>query len=119
MNEVQRHNGILSLLEEMQTINVSHIIDNFSVSPATARRDIAKLDELGRLRKVRNGAERIENQKRKWSPLNINSTEFYEEKAQIAHAAAELCQAGDTVVINCGSTAFYWVSSCAGMMFRS
>ena len=83
MNEVQRHNGILSLLEEMQTINVSHIIDSFSVSPATARRDIAKLDELGRLRKVRNGAERIENQKRKWSPLNINSTEFYEEKAQI------------------------------------
>ena len=64
MNEVQRHNGILSLLEEMQTINVSHIIDSFSVSPATARRDIAKLDELGRLRKVRNGAERIENQKK-------------------------------------------------------
>ena len=42
---MQRHNGILSLLEEMQTINVSHIIDNFSVSPATARRDIAKFEE--------------------------------------------------------------------------
>ncbi|WP_373954549.1 HTH-type transcriptional regulator UlaR [Vibrio pomeroyi] len=106
MNEVQRHNGIVSLLEDMQTINVSHIIDKFSVSPATARRDIAKLDEVGRLRKVRNGAERVENQKRKWSPLNINSTEFYEEKAEIAQAAAGLCQSGDTVVINCGSTAF-------------
>ncbi|MEZ8386010.1 HTH-type transcriptional regulator UlaR, partial [Vibrio splendidus] len=45
-------------------------------------------------------------QKRKWSPLNINSTEFYEEKAEIAQAAAGLCEAGDTVVINCGSTAF-------------
>ncbi len=63
MNEVQRHNGILSLLEENQAINVSHIIERFNVSPATARRDIAKLDELGKLRKVRNGAERIENQK--------------------------------------------------------
>ena len=72
MNEVQRHNGIVSLLEDMQTINVSHIIDKFSVSPATARRDIAKLDEVGRLRKIRNGAERVETQKRKWSPLNIN-----------------------------------------------
>lgn len=106
MNEVQRHNGIVSLLEDMQTINVSHIIDRFSVSPATARRDIAKLDEVGRLRKIRNGAERVETQKRKWSPLNINSTEFYEEKAEIAQAAAGLCEAGDTVVINCGSTAF-------------
>ncbi|MCG9706119.1 HTH-type transcriptional regulator UlaR [Photobacterium damselae] len=106
MNELQRHNAILTLLEEMQMINISQIIDKFGISPATARRDIAKLDELGRLRKIRNGAERIETQKRKWSPLNINSTDFYEEKAQIAHAAAALCKPGDSVVINCGSTAF-------------
>ncbi|MGD8117071.1 HTH-type transcriptional regulator UlaR [Vibrio sp. Hep-1b-8] len=106
MNEVQRHNGILSLLEENHTINVSHIIDSFNVSPATARRDISKLDELGKLRKIRNGAERIENQKKKWSPLNINSTDHYEEKSLIALRAAELCDSGDSVVINCGSTAF-------------
>ncbi|CAM3545644.1 HTH-type transcriptional regulator UlaR [Vibrio aerogenes CECT 7868] len=106
MNEVQRHHGILSLLEEKQAINVSHIIDAFNVSPATARRDISKLDELGKLRKVRNGAERIETKKRKWTPLNINSTEHYEEKSLIALHAAELCQPGDSVVINCGSTAF-------------
>ncbi|MDV7105760.1 HTH-type transcriptional regulator UlaR [Vibrio sp. TH_r3] len=106
MNEVQRHNSILSLLEEKQTINVSNIIENFNVSPATARRDISKLDELGKLRKIRNGAERLENQKRKWSPLNINSTDFYEEKALIAQTAANLCEPGDSLVINCGSTAF-------------
>ncbi|CAM4100732.1 HTH-type transcriptional regulator UlaR [Vibrio neonatus] len=106
MNEVQRHNGILSLLEDKQTISVSNIIDNFNVSPATARRDISKLDEIGKLKKVRNGAERIESFKSKWSPLNINSTEFYEEKALIAKAAAALCQPGDSVVVNCGSTAF-------------
>ncbi len=57
MNETQRHHDILSLLEENQTINVSHIIERFNVSPATARRDIAKLDELGKLRKIRNGAD--------------------------------------------------------------
>ncbi|GAL20700.1 ascorbate utilization transcriptional regulator UlaR HTH-type [Vibrio maritimus] len=60
MNELQRHDGILSLLDEKRVINVAHIIENFDVSPATARRDIAKLDELGKLKKVRNGAERIE-----------------------------------------------------------
>ncbi|MGD8110414.1 HTH-type transcriptional regulator UlaR [Vibrio sp. TRT 21S02] len=106
MNEVQRHHGILSLLEENQTINVAHIIDAFNVSPATARRDISKLDELGKLKKVRNGAERIQVKKKKWTPLNINSTEHYEEKSLIALRAAALCKPGDSVVINCGSTAF-------------
>ncbi|MBQ0208063.1 HTH-type transcriptional regulator UlaR [Providencia rettgeri] len=106
MNEVQRHNEILSLLETNRVINVSHITDHFNVSPATARRDISKLDEQGKLRKVRNGAERIENKKRKWTPLNINSTDHYEEKSQIAVKAAEICLPGESAVINCGSTAF-------------
>lgn len=106
MNETQRHHEILSLLKENQIINVSFITEHFNISPATARRDIAKLDEQGKLKKIRNGAERIEEKKRKWSPLNINSTDHYEEKSQIAVKAAELCQPGDSVVINCGSTAF-------------
>lgn len=106
MNEIQRHEEILALLEDKKSINVSHIIDSFHVSPATARRDIAKLDELGKLRKIRNGAKRIETKKKKWSPLNISSTDFYEEKSAIAQAAADLCKDGDSIVINCGSTAF-------------
>ncbi|MFO5890684.1 DeoR family transcriptional regulator, partial [Klebsiella pneumoniae] len=50
MNEVQRHNEILSFLDSHRVINVSHITEQFSVSPATARRDISKLDEQGKLR---------------------------------------------------------------------
>lgn len=106
INEAQRHDGILSLLEENHTIAVGHIIDRFSVSPATARRDIAKLDEVGKLKKVRNGAERIKTKKKHWSPLNIDSADYYEEKSRIALAAAQLCNKGDSIVINCGSTAF-------------
>ncbi|MCG9789734.1 HTH-type transcriptional regulator UlaR [Vibrio barjaei] len=106
MNELQRHDGILSLLDEKRVINVAHIIENFDVSPATARRDIAKLDELGKLKKVRNGAERIEIKRKAWSPLNIDTTDHYHEKSRIAVKAAALCQPGDSVVINCGSTAF-------------
>lgn len=106
MNETQRHHEILSLLKENQIINVSFITKHFDISPATARRDIAKLDEQGKLKKIRNGAERIEEKRLRWSPLNINSTDHYEEKSQIAMKAAELCQPGDSAVINCGSTAF-------------
>lgn len=106
MNEVQRHHGILSLLDEKENINVSTIIDTFKVSPATARRDLSKLDELGKLKKVRNGAERIVVNRKVWSPLNVDNTENYSEKTSIAACAADLCGRGDSVVINCGSTAF-------------
>ncbi|GLO63191.1 transcriptional regulator [Vibrio sp. MACH09] len=106
MNEVQRHSNILALLDEEHSIKVSTIIETFNVSPATARRDISKLDELGKLRKVRNGAERLESIKKIWSPLNVDNTEHYREKANIAAAAANLCDRGDSIVINCGSTAF-------------
>lgn len=106
MNEVQRHNNILALLNEENSIKVSTIIETFNVSPATARRDLSKLDELGKLRKVRNGAEKLESVRKVWSPLNVDNTENYREKNHIASAAANLCDNGDSVVINCGSTAF-------------
>ncbi|WP_318436989.1 HTH-type transcriptional regulator UlaR [Photobacterium leiognathi] len=106
MNESQRHQKILSLLEQQQMISVHNITDQFDVSPATARRDISKLDELGKLKKIRNGAERLSTAKEVWTPLNINSADNYQEKYKIAEKAAELCNPGDSVVINCGSTAF-------------
>lgn len=106
MNEVQRHNEILSLLEQKKTITVTNIIELFNISPATARRDIAKLDELGKLKKIRNGAQRVRAERSAWLPLNIDGTAHYHEKSKIAIRAAQLCQPGDSVVINCGSTAF-------------
>ncbi|OBU29720.1 HTH-type transcriptional regulator UlaR [Photobacterium kishitanii] len=106
MNESKRHHEILSLLEQQQMITVANITDQFDVSPATARRDISKLDEQGKLIKIRNGAERLITTKEMWTPLNINSATNYKEKAKIAMKAAELCNSGDSVVINCGSTAF-------------
>lgn len=107
MNEFQRHNGILSLLDEKQSISVNMIVDTFNVSPATARRDLTKLDEQGKLIKVRNGAERIAQKKSSvWSPLNVDNTINYNEKSKIAERAAALCNKGDSAVINCGSTAF-------------
>lgn len=106
MNENQRHQAILDLLQQQGQMTVSAIIDHFGISPATARRDITKLDELGRLRKVRNGAEAIHAPKTMWSPLDNHSPQNMNEKMRIAKAAANLCQPGESIVINCGSTAF-------------
>ncbi|MEQ9743028.1 HTH-type transcriptional regulator UlaR [Pectobacterium actinidiae] len=106
MTESQRHNAIIDLLQRRGQLSVADLIELFDVSPATARRDINKLDENGRLRKVRNGAEAVTPPLLVWTPLTLYQTQHVDEKMRIAKAAAQLCQPGDSVVINCGSTAF-------------
>ena len=106
MTEAQRHNAILGLLQRQGQLSVAEVIRQFAVSPATARRDITKLNELGKLRKVRNGAEAISTPRQSWTPLNIHQTAHLNEKMRIAKAAAALCSPDQSVVINCGSTAF-------------
>ncbi len=55
---------------------------------------------------MRNGAEAISQQAPRWSPMNIHQAQNHDEKVRIAKAAAQLVMPGESVVINCGSTAF-------------
>ena len=106
MNEQQRHNEITKSLHRKQLLTIAEIVELFNVSPATARRDITKLDEVGRLKKVRNGAEHLPKEKQLWSPINAKNTLHFNEKSKIARQVSCLCKHDSTVVINCGSTAF-------------
>lgn len=106
MIEAQRHTAILELLDKNRLLTVKDIISNFNISPATARRDISKLEGLGKVKKVRNGIKAISQKGTHWSPLNIYSAYNVDEKARIAKKAASICNNGDSIVINCGSTAF-------------
>ncbi|STW80788.1 Ascorbate utilization transcriptional regulator UlaR [Klebsiella michiganensis] len=63
MTEAQRHQILLDLLAQTGFVTVEQVISRLGISPATARRDINKLDESGRLKKVRNGAEAISEQR--------------------------------------------------------
>ncbi|MCS6036465.1 DeoR family transcriptional regulator [Klebsiella pneumoniae subsp. pneumoniae] len=59
MTEAQRHQILLDLLAQTGFVTVEQVMSRLGISPATARRDINKLDESGKLKKVRNGAEAI------------------------------------------------------------
>lgn len=106
MTEAQRHQILLEILAQKEFITVEEVIDKLDVSPATARRDINKLDESGRLKKVRNGAEAISQKRSRWTPMNLHQTQNHDEKIRIARAASQLIHSGESIVINCGSTAF-------------
>lgn len=51
MTEAQRHQILLELLAQTGFVTVEQVIARLGVSPATARRDINKLDESGKLKK--------------------------------------------------------------------
>lgn len=56
MTEAQRHQILLEMLAQLGFVTVEKVVERLGISPATARRDINKLDESGKLKKVRNGA---------------------------------------------------------------
>lgn len=71
MTEAQRHQILLDMLAQLGFVTVENVIERLGISPATARRDINKLDESGNL-KVRNGAEAITQQRPRWTPMNLH-----------------------------------------------
>lgn len=106
MTEAQRHQILLEMLAQLGFVTVEKVVERLGISPATARRDINKLDESGKLKKVRNGAEAITQQRPRWTPMNLHQAQNHDEKVRIAKAASQLVNPGESVVINCGSTAF-------------
>ncbi|OOF51848.1 transcriptional regulator [Rodentibacter genomosp. 1] len=102
MNENYRHRRLLQLLLDKKALSTTEIVEQLNVSPATARRDINKLAQQGRLKKVRNGAESIQSSSIDYQDnLAINNID---EKQRIAQAASRLCQEGDSIILTCGST---------------
>lgn len=101
MNESHRHKNLLLLLESKRMLSTAEIMDLLKISPATARRDINKLNEQGKLKKVRNGAEAIGIHISDALPKKINN---YAEKQRIAEAARRYCNDGESVILTAGST---------------
>ncbi|MBW7981244.1 HTH-type transcriptional regulator UlaR [Enterobacillus tribolii] len=106
MTESQRHQALLELLQQRGFVSVEQVMGHMQISPATARRDINKLSTEGKLKKVRNGAEAVSQGRVAWTPMNIHQAQNHDEKMRIARAASTLVRPGESVVINCGSTAF-------------
>jgi DeoR family transcriptional regulator, glycerol-3-phosphate regulon repressor len=81
---------------------VEEIADRFGVSRETVRRDLARLDDAGLLRRVHGGAvvPHLSNEPPFHERLKLNM----EAKRRIGLAAAALFEPGDSVMIDTGST---------------
>jgi DeoR family ulaG and ulaABCDEF operon transcriptional repressor len=119
MIEREREEVILRILRTDRFATVGDVVGVTGASEATVRRDLARLEERGRLRRVRGGAEYIAAPEDDAPPPGVQTaaapqrsleervglqTEF---KRRIARHAAAHCRDGDTLLIDGGSTTYF------------
>ncbi len=112
MHEKERHNVILSAVQDRPVATVADFCAMTGASEATVRRDINTLHTQKRLRRVRGGAEAITPPQfvgLAGRTFAVNETMRGPEKQAIARAAVELCDDGDAIIINGGTTTFQMV----------
>lgn len=117
MHELERHGVILSAVQERPVATVAELCQLTGASEATIRRDVAALHTQEKLRRVRGGAESINPPHfvgLAGRPFSLNETKRVAEKRAIARAAVDLCEEGEPIIINGGTTTFQMVHPLAG-----
>jgi DeoR/GlpR family transcriptional regulator of sugar metabolism len=103
LSSFERQNKILQFLQRNPRISINEICDNFSVSQATARRDLECLARDARIQRVHGGAV-ASTQAPPEQPILQRQDEQADEKVHIGRAAAALVQDGETIFLGSGTT---------------
>jgi len=113
MLEKQRQQLILDILAEQRFASVRSLASDLGASEATIRRDITKMAARGQLNKIRGGAEvvaesavRARRSRVKGSVFLANKEKNVANKRLIAEKAVELCEEGEAIIINGGSSTY-------------
>ena len=112
MHESERQRVILATVRARPVASVADLVEITGASEATIRRDIAALHLRGDVRRVRGGAEAVDAPEQRTllgRPFSVSESVNLSEKRAIARAAADLCEEGDQIIINGGTTTFQMV----------
>lgn len=99
----ERQKQILSLLTRQGRLRVTEIVEQFSISEATARRDLESLASQGKAQRVHGGVISIEHAPPEL-PILERENEQLEEKTRIGRAVANLVADKETVFLGSGTT---------------
>ncbi len=115
MHAAERERLILDYLDRKGFVSFQDLEQRVAASPATLRRDLERLTNAGLITRVRGGAKRAEGAKSAPSQgtarSGLDGVPFHEnihrnrpQKEAIGRAAAKLCNAGEAIMIDGGST---------------
>ncbi|HEX9387259.1 MAG TPA: DeoR/GlpR family DNA-binding transcription regulator [Anaerolineales bacterium] len=99
----ERQKQILSLLSQQGRLSVAEIVAQFSISEATARRDLEVLASQGKAQRVHGGVIEVEKAPPEL-PILERKQEQMEEKTRIGRVAASLVGNNETVFLGSGTT---------------
>jgi DeoR family transcriptional regulator of aga operon len=103
LSNFERQQQLKRLLERVGRLSISQICEQFSISEATARRDLDQLSEQGSIQRVHGGVILL-RQAAPEDPILKRSHENDVEKERIGRAAAALVEDGETVFLGSGTT---------------
>jgi DeoR family transcriptional regulator, aga operon transcriptional repressor len=103
LSSYERQNQLTRLLGSKGRLTVAQICAQFSVSEATARRDLDSLAEQGKVQRVHGGAVSIHRADPEL-PILSRAGEQLPQKERIGRAAAALVQEGETIFLGSGTT---------------
>src|SRR5690242_7452507 len=96
-----RHSRILRAVERDEHVEVAALAAELGVTEMTIRRDLATLDELGRLSRVHGGARGPRP-----APYEARAVLHAPEKRALGKAAADLVAPGMVVGLDIGTTCY-------------
>lgn len=106
----QRRQLIADRLRASGSVSVAALEAEFGVSPMTARRDLQVLEESGHARRTHGGAV-LAGLARDEDAFQSRLDASAEAKRRLGRAAADHVQEGETVFVDCSSTAYYAVQA--------
>jgi DeoR/GlpR family transcriptional regulator of sugar metabolism len=104
----QRRQLIADRLRAHGSVSVATVEAEFGVSPMTARRDLQLLERSGHARRTHGGAV-LPGLARDEDEFQSRLDDAAEVKTRLGAAAAALVEDGETVFVDCSTTAFYAV----------
>lgn len=109
---VDRWIAISEYLKEKQYASIDELMEKFQLSRSTVRRTLIAMEEKNLLKRVRGGAEIIDNEEESLpKDFRESFNEKKEEKIKIAQKAAELIEDNDVIFIDSGSTCYYMIDN--------
>ena len=112
MHATERERLIIEAMGPNGFVSYRDLEARLAASPATIRRDLSRLEEEGVIHRVRGGAKLSESHggrpegaaRLAGTPFAQSITEHLAQKQAIGRAAAQLCQHGEGIMIDGGTT---------------
>lgn len=115
MRETERLREIVARVRASGYATATELCLATGASAATLRRDLAKLDAEGRIRRVHGGAQAVPQadplrpDQLATGSFEVSRLRNVPQKRAIARAATALCEPRESIIINAGSTTFHMV----------